>query len=98
VKRSRHRSRLIKVSYSLGHVGHSLTLAMDFSNLWKRCYRLTHASFHTVYTWLTAISSVTVPLHYLPICLCSTVTCMATIQWLKKTGYTPKTSMFIIVQ
>jgi len=47
-------SRLIKVSYSLGHVGRSLTPAMDFSNLWKHCYGFTHASFHTGYTWLTA--------------------------------------------
>jgi len=30
---------------------------MDFLNLWKHCYRLTHASFHKYkYTWLTAIS------------------------------------------
>jgi len=50
---------------------------MDFSNLWKHCYIFTHASFHTVYnyTWLTAISSVTVSLHCLLRCLCSTVTC-----------------------
>ena len=55
---------------------------MDFSNLWKHCYTFTHASFRTayIYTWLTevtAISSVTVSLHYLPRCLCSTVTCGA---------------------
>ena len=56
---------------------------MDFSNLWKHCYRFTHASFQTVYNcaWLTAISSVTVSLHYLPRCLCSTVACRAPIQW-----------------
>jgi len=70
-------------SYSLGHIGCSLTQTMDFSNLWKHCYRFTHAPFHTVYNypWLTAISSVTVSLHYLPRCLCSTVTYRASIQW-----------------
>jgi len=58
--------------YSLGHVDRSLTLTMDFSNLWKHCYRFTHASFHKVYnyTWITAISTVTVSLHYLQRCLC----------------------------
>jgi len=38
------KSRLIN---SLGHADHSLTLTMGFSNLWKRCYRFSHASFHT---------------------------------------------------
>jgi len=28
--------------------GFSLTLTMDFPNLWKPCYRFTHACFHKV--------------------------------------------------
>ena len=72
-------------SYLLGHVDNSLTPTMDFSNLWKHCYRFTHASFHRVqnYTWLIGISRFIVSLHYLPRCLCSTVTCRAPIQWFK---------------
>jgi len=35
-------------TYVIGHVGHSLTLTIDFSNLRKHCYRFTHASFHIV--------------------------------------------------
>jgi len=52
--------RVVWLNYSFGQVDRSLTLTMDFSNLWKHWYRFTHASFHTVYnnyTWLTAISS-----------------------------------------
>jgi len=26
---------------------------MDFSNLWKHCYRSTHASFQTAYNYVT---------------------------------------------
>jgi len=26
----------------------TLTLTMDFSNLWKHCHRFAHASYHTV--------------------------------------------------
>jgi len=50
---------------------------MDFSNLCKHCYGFIQSTLHTLinYMWLTAISSVTVSLHYLPRCLCSTVTC-----------------------
>jgi len=73
--------RVFWLSYSLVLVDHSLTQTMDFSDLWKHCYRFPYASFHAVYTWLTAISSVTVSLHYLPRCLCSTVTYRAPIQW-----------------
>jgi len=36
--------RVVWLSYSLGHV----SLTMDFSDLWKNCYKFTHASFHTV--------------------------------------------------
>jgi len=63
--------RVVWLSYSLGHVDRSLTQTMDFSNLWKHCYKFTHDPFHTVhnYKWLTAIKSVTVSLHYLPRCL-----------------------------
>ena len=68
---------------------------MDFSNSWKHCYRFIHASFHTVYncTWPTAISSVTISLHYLQRCLwmCSTVTCGACFQWFQiNSDCTPK--------
>jgi len=62
---------VVRLSYPLGNVDHSLTLTMNFSNLWKHCYRFTHAFFHSVYnyTWPTPISSVTVSLHYLPRCM-----------------------------
>ena len=58
-----------------------MTLTMHFSNLWKHCYRL--MLFFTQYqtTWLTAMSSVTVLLHYPPSCLCSTITYRGPIQW-----------------
>jgi len=85
--------RVLWLSYSPGHIDHSLTLASDFSNLWKPCYRFTHASFHTGYnyTWITALTSVTVSLHYLPKCLCSTITCRAPIQWFQiNLDFTPK--------
>jgi len=75
------------------HVDRSLTLTIDFSNLWKHCYRFTHASLHTVYnyTWLIAINSDTVSLHYLQRCLCSSVTCRAPIQWFQiNSDCTPK--------
>ena len=57
-------TRVVWLSYSIRHVDLSFTLTMDFSNLWKHRYRFSHASFHTLknYTWLTAISSVTVSL------------------------------------
>jgi len=73
----------LTLRYSLEHVYRSLTLTMDFSNLWKHCYRFAHPSFHTVwnYTWFTAICSVTVSLHFLPWYLCSAVTCRAPAQW-----------------
>jgi len=50
---------IVWLSCSLEHINHSRTLTMDFSNLWKHCYRFIHFSFHTLYnyTWLTAISS-----------------------------------------
>jgi len=69
VKRSLHKSRLIKL-FTRARCSQFHT-TMDFSNLWKHCYRFTHASFHTVYnySWLTAISSVTATLHCLPRCL-----------------------------
>jgi len=35
---------LHKCSLTLKHIGHTL-LILDFSNLWKHCYRLTNASF-----------------------------------------------------
>ena len=56
---------------------------MDFSNLWKPCYRFTHACFHTVQS--NAISShYLASLHYLPRCLRRAVTCgktPATVTW-----------------
>ena len=39
---------VVWLSYSPGHVDHSLTLAIEFTNFWKHWYRFTHASFHTV--------------------------------------------------
>jgi len=47
--------RVVWLSYSLGHIDHSLTLTKDFSNLWKHCYRGAHASFHTVYNYMCLI-------------------------------------------
>jgi len=37
----------VSFSYSVGHVDHSLTLTMDYLNLWEHCYSFTHVSFHT---------------------------------------------------
>jgi len=46
---------------------------MDFSNLWKHCYRFTHASFRKVQIYVAyRYQHVTVLLHYLPRCLRST--------------------------
>jgi len=67
-------------------------LAMDFSNLWKDCYRF----IMLLFTQCTSIrglllSAITVSLHYLPRCLCSTATCRAPIQLFQINPYcTPK--------
>ena len=60
LKRSLHKNSLNKLFAQFRHTvhTHSLTLTFDFSNLWKKCYRFTHA-FFTQYktTWLSAIIS-----------------------------------------
>jgi len=50
VKISQHKSSLItgKLFTQFKHIVHNLPLTMDFSNLWKHCYRFTHTFFHTV--------------------------------------------------
>jgi len=49
VKKSLHERCLIKAVHSSGTlVALSLTLTMDFSNLWNLSYELTDASLHTV--------------------------------------------------
>ena len=56
-----------------------LALIMDLSNLWKHCYRHTHASFHKVQMNVAyRYQHVTVSLHYLPRCVRSTVSCNKT--------------------
>jgi len=45
MKRSVH--KMISVVWHSGSLV-ALVLILDFSNLWKHCYRLTHASFHKV--------------------------------------------------
>jgi len=60
VKRSLQKSNLIKLFTQLRSIvdTHSLTLTMDFSNLWKHCYRFIQAfSTQNKTTWLSAISS-----------------------------------------
>jgi len=69
---------LHKSNLTLKHIGHT-PLIMDFSNLWKNCYRLAHASFYKVQICVAYPDQhVTVWLHYLPRCLRSTVSCNKT--------------------
>jgi len=53
-------------------------------------FNFVDASFHTGqnYTWLTAISSAIVSLHYLPRYLCSTITWRAPILWFRLSNTT----------
>jgi len=48
-------------------------------------------------SWLTAISSVTVSLHYLPRCLCSKVTCRSPIQWFQINPYCTPIRLLCVV-
>ena len=57
-------------SYATGHIA----LTIDFSNVWKHCYRFTHASFQKVYMYV-AYRYQTISLHCLTRSLRSTVTC-----------------------
>jgi len=45
-----HKCSVIKIITQAHWSTHNLALTMDCSNLWswKRCYRSTHVSFHTV--------------------------------------------------
>ena len=55
------------------HSGTLVTLAliMDISNLWKHCYRLTHASFHKLSIYVAyRYQHVTISLHYLHAKMC----------------------------
>ena len=55
VKWSLHKNSLIKLFTQFRHnvQNHSLTLTMDFSYLWKHCYRFTYATFHTFWNYVT---------------------------------------------
>jgi len=76
VKRNLHKSNLIKLftQFRLIFHTHGLTLTMECWNLWKPCYRFTHA-FFTQYKSAFLLSVVNVSLHYLPSRLRLTVTC-----------------------
>ena len=83
MKRNRHKSCLIKLftraCWSQSHTNNGFFKLVEALLHIYSCF-FSH-SVKLQYTWLTAISSVTVSLHYLPRCLCSTVTCRTPILW-----------------
>jgi len=71
-ERSQHKSSLIKLFAHFRHIVniHSLTLTINFSKLWKTCYRFTHVFSHCIKLRALPLAAV-ISLHYLPRCLCS---------------------------
>jgi len=78
MKRSFHKRSLIKL-FTQAHWSHSQShTIMDFSNLWKHCYRLSHPFSHSIKLCGLPLSTVTVSLRFLPRWLRLTVTCGTT--------------------